>query len=459
MTTDMWATAPVDDMAPDATPGGPSVFEDERIIAASVMARPDLIDELAAEFDPADIQDDRYRWVWNAVDEIRQSLTDDEIRWQAVNRQLQAWKATGYLPMVPLALDQLARLYDEARPNYSAAAWHAQQITKASVARRCLAFASDMKLRAQSAGFDPDVDIAAAQDALDSLTRQDGASTPSLVGDLIGAALERAITPPTNENRIPTGFMDLDALLTGGFAPGQLVVIAARPAIGKSTLGLGLARAAAIKHGIPALFESLEMGDEEMTNSILAAEARIGLHHIKQGTVDDAGMARAARATPRIAAAPLYLNDSSSLSLPILRGRVRHMIRTLGLRIVFIDYLQLMDAPKAENRQAEVSKLTRGLKLMAKEFGIAIVILAQLNRGPEQRQDKKPMVSDLRESGAIEQDADIVILLHREDAYDKESARAGEADFIVGKHRAGPTGTITTAAALHYASFLDMAAS
>ncbi|MFJ3089086.1 replicative DNA helicase [Streptomyces sp. NPDC086838] len=457
MTTDMW-DAPVDDTTATATVGGPSVFEDERILAASVMARPDLIDELATEFDPADFQDDRYRWVWNAVDEIRQNLTDDEIRWQAVNRQLQAWRATGYLPIVPLALDQLFRLYDEARPSYSAAAWHAQQITKASVARRYLALGSDINLRGRSAGFDPETDIAAAQDALDSLARNDGASTPSLVGDLIGDALERATTPPTNENRIPTGFMDLDAMFSGGFAPGQLVVIAARPAIGKSTLGLGIARAAAIKHGIPTLFESLEMGDEEMTNSILAAEARIGLHHIKQGIVDDAGMARAARITPKIAEAPLYLNDCSTLSLQILRGRVRHMIRTVGLRLVIVDYLQLMQAPKAENRQAEVSKLTRGLKLMAKDFGITLIVLAQLNRGPEQRTDKKPMVSDLRESGAIEQDADMVILLHREDAYDKESARAGEADFIIGKHRGGPTGTVTTAAALHYASFLDMAA-
>ncbi|MFI5769608.1 replicative DNA helicase [Streptomyces sp. NPDC051658] len=453
MTTDMWA-APIDEQQPS----GPSAFEAERIIAASAMARPDLIDELANGFDPADIQDDRYRWVWHAVDEIRQTLSNSEIRWQAVDRQLQAWRATGFMPIVPLDLNQLARLYDEAQTSYSAAAYYAAQITEASIARRYLALGADISVRARSAGFDPETDIAAAQDALDNLVRNDEASTPSLVGDIIGGALERAITKPTNENRIPTGFIDLDGLFSGGFAPGQLVVIAARPAIGKSTLGLGLARAAGIKHGIPTLFESLEMGEDELGNNVLAAEARIALHHIKQGIVDDAGMARAARVTPKIAAAPLYLNDCSNLSLPILRGRVRHMIRTVGLRLVIVDYLQLMQAPKAENRQAEVSKLTRGLKLMAKEFGITVVVLAQLNRGPEQRTDKRPQVSDLRESGAIEQDADMVILLHREDAYDKESARAGEADFIIGKHRGGPTGTVTTAAQLHYAQFIDMAA-
>jgi replicative DNA helicase len=452
VTTDLWA-APLEEQQP----GGPSAFEAERIIAASAMARPDLIDELASEFDPADIQDDRYRWVWSAVDEIRQTLSNSEIRWQAVDRQLQAWRATGYMPIVPLDLNQLARLYDEAQTSRSAAAYYAAQITEASIARRYLALGADISVRGRSAGFNPETDIAAAQDALDNLVRNEEASTPSLVGDIIGGALERAITKPTNEDRIPTGFADMDALFSGGFAPGQLVVVAARPAIGKSTLGLGLARAAGIKHGIPTLFESLEMGEAELANSVLSAEARIPLHHIKQGIVDDAGMARAARITPKIAAAPLYLNDCSNLSLPILRGRVRHMIRTVGLRLVIVDYLQLMQAPKAENRQAEVSKLTRGLKLMAKEFGITVVVLAQLNRGPEQRTDKRPQVSDLRESGAIEQDADMVILLHREDAHDKESARAGEADFVIGKHRGGPTGTVTTAAQLHYAQFVDMA--
>jgi replicative DNA helicase len=449
--TDLWGP---DDAAP---PAGLPAIEAERIIAASVMARPELIDELGGEFDPADIQSDQLRWVWHAVDEIRQSLTKGEIRWQAVDRQLQAWRATGYMPVPPLNMAQLSQLYDEAQISYQAGSYYARQITEAALSRRFLALGADIGIRGRSAAFNSATDIPAIQDALDDLVRNRDTSTPKLVRDIIGGALERSVTPPTLEKLIPTGFLDLDLLFSGGFKPGQVVVVAARPAIGKSTAGLGFARAAAIHNGIPTLFESLEMGEEELGDNILSAEARVPLHHIKQGVVDDAGVQREARATPRINEAPLYLNDSSDLSLPTLRGRVRHMVRTVGLRLVIVDYLQLMDAPKAENRQAEVSKLTRGLKLMAKEFGIVLVILAQLNRGPESRTDKKPMVSDLRESGAIEQDADIVILLHREDAYDKESPRAGEADFIVGKHRAGPTGTITTAFQGHYAQFIDMA--
>jgi len=452
VTADLW-DAPLDDQPTT----GPSAAGAERIVAASVMARPELIDELAGDFDPADIENDQLRWVWHAVDEIRQSLTKGEIRWQAVDRQLQAWKASGYLPIVPLDMAQLSRLYDEAQTSYSGVAYYAQQITEAGIARRYLALGIDISLRGRSAAFDPDTDIAAAQDVLDGLIRNDPANSPSLVRDIIGGALERAITPPTNADRIPTGFIDLDSLLTGGFAPGQLVVIGARPAIGKSTLGLGLARAAAITNKIPTLFESLEMGEDELANNILSAQARIPLHHIKQGIVSDADLSRAARFVPDITAAPLHVNDASHLTLPQLRGRVRHLIRTAGLRLVIVDYLGLMQAPKAENRQAEVAALSRGLKLMAKEFGITVVVLAQLNRGPEQRNEKKPLVSDLRESGAIEQDADIVILLHREDAYEKESPRAGEADFIVGKHRGGPTAIITVAFAGHFAQFLDMA--
>lgn len=193
--------------------------------------------------------------------------------------------------------------------------------------------------------------------------------------------------------------------------------------MGKTTVGLGFARAAAIRNQVPTLFESLEMGNAELGNSIMSAEGRIALHHIKLGIVGDDidATKRMARTAVRIQPAPLYINDGALLSTPTLRARVRNLVRTAGLRLVIIDYLQLMQAPRAESRQVAVSEMSRNLKLLAKEFDITVIVLAQLNRGPEQRTEKKPMVSDLRESGAIEQDADIVILLHREDAYEKES--------------------------------------
>jgi len=452
MSSDLW-DAPVDE--PQAPADRPAVLDSERVIAANVMDRPELIDELAAEFDPADITTDWLRWVWHAVDEIRQTLTAGDIRWQSVHRQLTTWKASGYLPISCPSEAQLAELYNAVTPGTTQ--WHADQVTQAAVAGRLIAHGYSSIARGRSAAFNPDEDIAAAQAELDGVVRSGEQAELSKIGDLLGDSLARAINPPTDEDRIPTGFLDLDSLLCGGWTPGQVVVVGARPAMGKTTIGQDFVRAAAIQHGIPTLFESLEMGKPELSDRILSAEARIAHHHLKAGIATDDDMARAARRAPDIAAAPLYISDSPILSLPILRGRVRHLVRTAGLRLVLVDYLQLMQAPKAENRQQAVAEISRGLKLMAKEFGITVVILCQLNRGPEQRTEKKPMVSDLRESGAIEQDADIVILLHREDAYERESPRAGEADLIVGKHRGGPTATITCAFQGHYSRFVDMA--
>ncbi|NUP46184.1 MAG: AAA family ATPase [Catenulispora sp.] len=419
------------------------------------MARPEIIDELAAEFDPADFSSDGYRWVWYAVEEIRTSLGQGEIRWHAVDRQLQAWRADGRLPILPPTGPQLQELYDHAQPG--AAAYYAGKITKAAIAARIVHLGHDARLKGTSPAFDEDRDIADLQAQLDNIVRPHCETKTTLIGDLWAGALTEAITPPTIQDRIPTGLMDLDHLLSGGWTGGQLVVIGARPAIGKTTVAIGLARAAAIHNSICTLVDSLEMSEKELGRLVLSAEARIPLHHIKQGIADDAALARAATLTEKILASPLHIDENPDLTLPRLRAQVRHLTRTANLRLVIVDYLQLMTAPKAENRQGEVAKLSRGLKLLAKEFGITVIILAQLNRGPEHRQDKRPTKSDLRESGAIEQDADIVLLLHREDAYDKESPRAGEIDLIVDKHRGGHPATITAAAQLHYSRVVDLA--
>jgi replicative DNA helicase len=449
---DMWDQ----DAAPSSS--APADLEAERILAATVMAQPSLVDDLAAEgFDPADISDERMRMIWFAVEDLAPSLTSGEIRWEAVARKLDAWHAEGRMGSRPLNGVQLAELYNQAMPG--AAGYWAERISRVAVAARTAALGVTMRVRATNPAFDPDTEVAEFQVEFDNLARPAATRKASLLGDLLPAALKRATTKPTAEERIPTGFMDLDILLSSGWAAGQLVVVGARPAMGKTTFASGLARAAAITHKIPTYFASLEMSEDELTNTILCSEAKIALHHLKQGIVSDGDLARAALKLPAMGEAPLYIDDNPNVTLPSLRATVRNLVRTAGLRLLVVDYLQLMQAPRAESRQVAVSMLSRGLKLLAKEFGITVVVLAQLNRGPEQRTEKKPMVSDLRESGSIEQDADIVVLLHREDAYEKESPRAGEADLIVGKHRGGPTATITVAAQLHFSRFVDMAQS
>lgn len=256
---------------------------------------------------------------------------------------------------------------------------------------------------------------------------------------------------------VPTGFYEFDEL-TNGLHPGQMIVIAARPAVGKSTFALDWARSAAIDHNMATVVFSLEMGRNELAMRLLSAEATISLQDLRKGTVKDDQWSKIATTMGRMNDAPLFIDDSPNMSLMEIRAKCRRLKQQHDLKLVILDYLQLMSSGKrVESRQQEVSEFSRALKLLAKELQVPVVALSQLNRGSEQRTDKKPMVSDLRESGSIEQDADMVILLHREDIYDKESARAGEADVIVAKHRNGPTKTLVVAFQGHYSRFANMA--
>jgi replicative DNA helicase len=226
-----------------------------------------------------------------------------------------------------------------------------------------------------------------------------------------------------------------------------------------STLAIDMARSASIKNGLTSVVFSLEMSRNEITMRLLAAEARVHLQKMRNGSMSEDDWQKLAKVMGKISEAPLFIDDSPNMSLMEIRAKCRRLKQRHDLKLVVIDYLQLMSSGKrVESRQQEVSEFSRALKLLAKELEVPVIALSQLNRGPEQRGDKKPQMSDLRESGSIEQDADMVILLHREDAYEKESPRAGEADLIVAKHRNGPTDTITVAFQGHYSRFVDMQA-
>ncbi|MFB9318959.1 replicative DNA helicase [Cryptosporangium minutisporangium] len=255
---------------------------------------------------------------------------------------------------------------------------------------------------------------------------------------------------------VPTGFADLDRL-TNGLHPGQLIIVAARPGLGKSTFGLDVARSASIRHGLTSAVFSLEMSKIEITMRLLSAEARVPLHHLRSGQLSEDDWTKLARRIGEVSEAPLFIDDSPNMTMMEIRAKARRLKQRHDLRLVVIDYLQLMTGNKrVESRQQEVAELSRGLKLLAKELEVPVIAASQLNRGPEQRTDKRPQLSDLRESGSIEQDADMVLLLHREDYYEKESPRAGEADFILAKHRNGPTDTVTVAFQGHFSRFVDM---
>jgi replicative DNA helicase len=253
---------------------------------------------------------------------------------------------------------------------------------------------------------------------------------------------------------VPTGFIELDDL-THGLHPGQMIVVAARPAVGKSTLGIDIARAAAIRNNLATAVFSLEMSRTEITMRVLSAEATIQLQDLRRGLKNQDQWNKLARIMGKISDSPLFIDDSPNMSLMEIRAKCRRLKQQHNLKLVIIDYLQLMTSgKKVESRQQEVAEFSRALKLLAKELEVPVIAISQLNRGPEQRTDKRPQMSDLRESGSIEQDADVVILLHR-DRSDPE--RDGEADVIVAKHRNGPTKDLVLAFQGHYSRFNNMA--
>jgi replicative DNA helicase len=236
-----------------------------------------------------------------------------------------------------------------------------------------------------------------------------------------------------------------------------MIIVAARTAMGKSTLAMNFVRAAAIHHNITSVIFSLEMSREEIGMRLLAAEAGVHFGKMRRGDMDERDWQRLSKTISDISDAPFYIDDSPNMAMNEIRSKCRRLKQQHNLGLVVVDYLQLMSSGKqVESRQQEVSEFSRSLKLLAKELEIPVVAVAQLNRGPEQRNDKKPMIADLRESGSLEQDADVIMLLHRPDYYEQDD-RPGEADIIVAKHRNGETGTIAVAFQGHYARFVDMA--
>jgi len=346
-------------------------------------------------------------------------------------------------------------------PTAANAGYYAQIVAERAVLRRLVeAGTRIVQMGYGQGGGDVEDIVNAAQAEVYSVADKRGRDDYHAIGDLLEATvdeIEHAAGRSGELIGVPTGFTDLDQL-TNGLHPGQMIVVAARPAVGKSTLGLDIARTAAIRHKLATVVFSLEMSRTEIAMRLLSAEAQIQLQTMRKGTMRDEDWPRLARTMGDVSDAPLFIDDSPNMSLMEIRAKCRRLKQRDNLKLVIIDYLQLMSSGKrVESRQQEVSEFSRALKLLAKELEVPVIAISQLNRGPEQRTDKRPQMSDLRESGSIEQDADMVILLHRESLYERESPREGEADLIVAKHRNGPTSTIVLAFQGHYSRFTNMA--
>lgn len=338
-------------------------------------------------------------------------------------------------------------------PTAANVGWYARIVADRSRMRQLV----DAGVRISALGYELDRDpgdaaaIAGKVLADATATRADVDLLP--LGELIGPALD-AIEATSDGGSTPGLSTGIDALddATGGLRPGQLIVVAGRPGMGKSVIGVEWARQTAVLGGKATAVFSLEMSRNEVLNRLIAAQAGISLAAITRGHLSQRDWDTVAAISGRMSGAPLFIDDSAPLSLGDLIARARRKHAQTPLALVFVDYLQLMTlGRKVDNRQQEVAEISRGLKLLAKELGCPVVAAAQLNRGVEMRNDKRPHLADLRESGAVEQDSDIVLMLYREKYYNAGTPRGDEIDLILAKHRNGPTGITVAKAEFEYA--------
>ncbi|QWW19634.1 replicative DNA helicase [Schaalia sp. 19OD2882] len=343
-------------------------------------------------------------------------------------------------------------------PTAANAGYYARIVRERSILRRLVTAGTRVvQLGYANSGGEVDEIVDRAQQEIyavaENRTTQDYVPM-STISENVLSELERIEMDKGKMKGVPTGFVDLDRL-TQGLHGGQMVIVAARPAMGKSTLALDFCRSASIKHDITSVIFSLEMSQNDIAVRMLSAESGVFMSKMLSGGMTDRDWRKVSETAARISEAPLFVDDSANMTITEIRSKCRRLKQQHNLGLVVVDYLQLMTSgTQVESRQQEVSGLSRNLKLLAKEIDVPVVAVAQLNRGPESRTDKKPMMSDLRESGSLEQDADIIILLHRPDYYNKED-RPGEADIIVAKHRNGSTDTLKALFQGHMARFAN----
>lgn len=334
----------------------------------------------------------------------------------------------------------------ESTPTAANAQYYARIVRDNALSRRLIAAATSIATSGYAAGADVAVLLDQAEAKIFEITssREHKSYTP--LKEVVKVAFKQIETLYEKRSMVtgvPTGFVDLDKM-TAGFQPSDLIIIAGRPSMGKTAVALNIAQNAAVLHNVPALVFSLEMSKEALVMRMLCSEARIDSQRMRGGNLQSTDWPKLARAAGALAEAPMYLDDTGAISVLEMRAKARRLQAEKGLGMIMVDYLQLMRGRSSnEGREKEISEISRGLKSLAKELKVPVIALSQLNRSLEQRQDKRPMLSDLRESGAIEQDADVICFVYRDEYYNKETTtERGIAEFIVGKQRNGPTGTV-----------------
>lgn len=427
----------------------------EQGVLGAMLLSPNTVVEIIGDLDADDFYHPAHQLIFTAmIDLFGESKDIDPVIVASRLDRLNELDRVGGAPYLHTLISSV--------PTAANARYYAEIVAEKAILRRLV----DAGTRVVQLGYEgtegAEVDIVLdmAQQAVFGVAQRQETEDYAVLADMIEPTMEE-LDKIANlgglAQGVPTGFVDLDNL-TNGLHSGQMIIVAARPGVGKSTIALDFMRSASIKHGKASAIFSLEMSKSEIVMRLMSAETDIKLTDMRSGRMNDEQWTKLANRVGQISEAPLFIDDSPNLTMMEIRSKARRLKQKHDLQLIVLDYLQLMSSgKKVESRQQEVSEFSRQLKLLAKELEVPVIAISQLNRGPEARTDKRPQLSDLRESGSLEQDADMVMLLYRPDSQDKEDERAGEADIILAKHRGGPIDTVTVAHQLHYSKFVDLA--
>lgn len=416
----------------------PQHLEAELAVLGAILINPTSVDDVATVLKAEDFYRDAHREVFEAVLELLNGDSGHQVDIITVSEALRRRGTLDQVGGLPFLME-LANVV----PTAAHALYYAQIVHEKAVLRRVIETGSRMVGLAFQGEQGPDEILEQAQQTLSELA-QKGRREPQRLHHILVNTLERVEQMAGRKGLagISTGFPDLDKL-TSGLQNSDLIVVAARPSMGKTNFCLNIARNVALRERVPVVIFSLEMSQEQLAMRLISAEADIDGQRLRTGDLTDEMWSRLTQALGRLGDAPIFIDDSPGLSPLELAAKARNIHRRTPLGLIIIDYLQLMSArAHSENRQQEISEISRSLKGLARELSVPVLTLSQLSRAVESRNDKHPMLSDLRESGAIEQDADLVAFIYRDDYYVKDSEQQGQAEVIIAKQRNGPTGAI-----------------
>ena len=351
----------------------------------------------------------------------------------------------------------------EQTPTAAYAEHYAKIVLEKATLRRLITAAGEVARSAYEQAAPVEVILDQAGAKILEIAAREGAEAFAAMRELVHLTFEEIQLRYDHEapdTGLRTGFRELDEVL-GGLEAGTLMIIAARPSMGKTAFALTIAQHVALRQQVPVAIFSLEMPAKQLVTRMLCSEARVDMNRLRQGHITDRDYQRLVEIASRMSEAPIFIDDAASLTVLELRGRARRLMAQQPVGLIIIDYLQLMaggtNAGGGENRQQEIATISRGLKGLARELGIPVIALSQLSRAVEARPNKRPMLSDLRESGSIEQDADIVTFIYRDDYYNPNTDKAGVAEIIIGKQRNGPTGSVELQFHAAHVRFNDLA--